>query len=78
MMDYLTQENQSVIDLLYSVFAHVTRSQKTYLHNETQGGICIKIEFSPQKNISLLQHGRRCFVYYSNMAALTPCEHTLY
>ena len=29
-----------------------------FSHNETQGGICIKIEFNHQKNISLLQHGR--------------------
>ena len=51
--------------------------QKPYLHNETKGGICIKIEFNPQKNISLLQDGRRFFVYSSNMAAVTSCEHTL-
>ena len=58
------------------MFAHVTRSH--ILHNETKGGICIKIEFNPQKNISLLQHARRfCFfVYSSNMAAVTSCEHT--
>ena len=30
--------------------------KKPYLHNETKGGISIKIEFNPQKNISLLQH----------------------
>jgi len=36
--------------------------QKPYLHNETKGGICIKIEFNPQNNISLLQHGCRFFV----------------
>ena len=35
-------------------------------------------EFNPQKNISLLQYGRRFFVYSSNMAAVTSCEHTLY
>ena len=52
--------------------------QKPYLHNETEGGICIKIEFNPQNNISLLQHGRRFFVYSSNMAAVTSCEHTLF
>ena len=51
--------------------------QMPYLHNETKGVICIKIEFNPQKNISLLQHGRRFFVYSSNMAAVTFCEHTL-
>ena len=51
--------------------------QKPYLHNETKGGICIKVEFNPQKNISLLQHGRRFFVYSSNMAAVTSCKHTL-
>ena len=33
--------------------------QNPYLHNETKRGICIKIEFNPQKNISLLQDGRR-------------------
>ena len=51
--------------------------QKPYLHNETKGGICIKIEFNPQKNISLLQHGRRFFAYFSNMAAVKSYEHTL-
>ena len=49
--------------------------QKPYLHNET--GICMIIEFNPQKNISLLQDGRRFFAYSSNMAAVTSCEHTL-
>ena len=44
--------------------------QKPYLHNETKGGICIKIEFNPQKNISLLQTGRRFFVYSSNVNTL--------
>ena len=39
-------------------------------------GICIKIEFNPQKNISLLQYGRRFFVYSYNMVAVTSCEHT--
>ena len=48
------------------VFARVTRS-----HNETKGGICIKIEFNPQKNISLLQHDRHFFVYSSTMAVNT-------
>ena len=48
-----------------------------YLHNETKGGICIKIEFSPQKNISLLQHGRRFFVYSSSVATVTSYEHIL-
>ena len=52
--------------------------QKPYLLNETKGGICIKIEFNPQKNISFLQDGRRFFVYSSDMAAVTLCEHTLY
>jgi len=52
--------------------------QKPYLHNETKGGICIKIEFNPQKNISLFQHGCRFFVYSSNMAAVTSYEHTLF
>ena len=51
--------------------------QKPYLHNETKGGICIKIEFNPQKNSSLLQDGRRFFVYSFNMAAVTSCEHTI-
>ena len=54
-----------------------SRDQKPYLHNKTKGGICIKIEFNPQRNISLLQHGRRFFGYSSNMAAVTSCEHTL-
>ena len=52
--------------------------QKPYLHNETKGGICIKIEFNPQKNISLLQDGLCFFVYSSEMAAVTSYEHTLY
>ena len=51
--------------------------QKPYLHSETKGGICIKIEFNPQKNLSLLQDGRGFFVYSSNMAAVTSCKHTL-
>ena len=40
--------------------------QKPYLHNETKGNIVY-----PQKNISLLQDGRRLFVYSSNMAAVS-------
>ena len=52
--------------------------QTSYLHIETKGGICIKIAFNAQKNISLLQHGRRFFVYSSNMAAVTSSEHTLH
>ena len=48
------------------------------LNNETKGGICVKIEFNPQKNISLLQDGRHFFIYSSNMAAVMSCEHTLY
>ena len=51
--------------------------RKPYLHNETRGEICIKIEFNPQKNISLLQDGRRFFVYSSKMAAVMSSEHTL-
>ena len=39
------------------------------MHNDTKGGICIKIEFNPQKNISLLQDARRFFIDSSNMAA---------
>ena len=35
------------------------------------------MEFNRQKNISLLQLGRHFFVYSSNMAAVTSCEHTL-
>ena len=52
--------------------------QKKYLHNEKKKGELHKLEFNPQKNISLLQDGRRFFVYSSNMAAVTSCEHTLY
>ena len=33
--------------------------QKPYLHNETKGGICIKIELNPQK------------IFHSNMAAVS-------
>ena len=51
--------------------------RKPYLHNETKGGICIKIEFNPQKNVSLLQDGRRFFLYSSNMAAVTSREHSI-
>ena len=47
------------------------------MHNETTEGICIKIEFHSQKNISLLQDGRRLFVNSSNMAAVTSYENTL-
>ena len=47
------------------------------VHNETKGGICIKIEFNPQENISLLQDGCRFFLYSSNMAAVTSCDHIL-
>ena len=36
-----------------------SRDKKPYLHNETKGGICLKLEFNPQKNISLPQDGRR-------------------
>ena len=46
------------------------------MHNETKGEICTKIEFNPQKNIPLLQHGRRFFFYSSKMATVTSCEHT--
>ena len=52
--------------------------QKPYLHNERKGGICIKVEFNPQNNISLLQDGYRFFVYSSIMTAVTSCQHTLY
>ena len=55
-----------------------SRNQKPYLHNETKLGIYIKIEFNPQKNISLVQDGRRFFVYSSNMAAVTSGEHILH
>ena len=37
--------------------------EKPYLHNEIKGGICIKIQFNPFKNISLLHDGRHFFVY---------------
>jgi len=65
---------------IFAVAIECVRScdKKPYLHNETKGGICIKIEFNSQKNILLLQYGRRFFVYSSNMAAVTSCEHTLY
>ena len=36
-----------------------------------KGRFCIKIEFNPQKKISLLQYGGRFFVYSSNVAAVT-------
>lgn len=57
----------------------VTRQWSVFeLNNETKGGICLKIELIPQKYISLVQHGRRFFVYFSHMAALTSYEHTLF
>ena len=50
------------------------RDQKPwYLCYETKGGICIKIEFNPQK-----KHGRRFFVYSSNVAAVTSSKHMLF
>ena len=67
---------------LDDVYAHIecVRScdQKPYLHNETKRGICIKVEFNLQKNISLFQDDRRLFVYSSNMASVTSGEHTLF
>ena len=53
---------------IFAVAIECVRScdKKPYLHNETKGGICIKIEFNSQKNILLLQYGRRFFVYSSN------------
>ena len=77
MMDYLILENHSVT-MTPSIKCVCSCDLKPCLQDETKGGICIKIESSPQKNISLLQHGRRFFVYSSNMAAVTSCEHTLY
>jgi len=52
--------------------------QKPYLPDESKGGICIKIEFNPQNNISLLQNDRLFFVYSSNMAAVMLCEHSIF
>ena len=65
---------------IFAVAIECVRScdKKPYLHNETKGGICIKTEFNSQKNILLLQYGRRFFVYSSNMAAVTSCKHTLF
>ena len=65
---------------IFAVAIECVRScdQKPYLHNETKGGICIKIEFNSQKKILLLQYGRRFFVYSSNMAAVTSYKHTLF
>ena len=70
--------SQVVYNVHVSIKCVRSRDQKPYLHNETKGWICIKIEFNPQKNISLLQHCRRFFVYFANMAAVTSFEHTLY
>ena len=69
---------QNITRGIYTIECVRSCDQKPYLHNETKRGICIKIEFNPQKNISLLQDGRRFFVYSSNMAAVTSCEHTLF
>ena len=54
------------------------RDQKPYLCYETKGRFCIKIEFNPQKKISLLQYGGRFFVYSSNVAAVTSSKHMLF
>ena len=43
----------------------------------TKGGICMKIEFNSQKNISPLPDGSRFIAYSSNMAAVTLFGHTL-
>ena len=48
----------SIPTRLWSVFAHVTRSP--YLHNETKGRICIKMEFNPKR-----------IFHSSNMAAVS-------
>ena len=70
-MSFLVSTNDDCIECVRSC------DKKLYLHNETKGGICTKIEFNPQKNISLPQDGRRFLVYSSNKAAATSCEHTL-
>ena len=70
-------ENSSLYKLECLIKCVRSCDLKPYLHNKTKRWICIKIEFNPQKNISLLQDGRRFFVYSSNMAAMTSCEHTL-
>ena len=59
----------------YGVFAHVTRSHICIM-KQLKGGICVIVEFNPQKNISLLEHGCRFLVDSSNMVAVTSCEHT--
>ena len=51
--------------------------EKPYLHNEIKGGICIKIQFNPFKNISLLHDGRHFFVYSSNIASVTSFKRIL-
>ena len=61
---------------LYGVFAHVARSHICIM-KQLKGGICVIVEFNPQKNISLLKHGCRFLVDSSNMVAMTSCEHTL-
>ena len=73
----LTLTNQSREENDIEVECVRSCDQKPYLHNEAKGGICIKIEFNPQKNISPLQHGRRFIVYSFNMAAVTSCEHSI-
>ena len=46
------------------------------MRHETKRVISIKVEFNPQKNISLHQDGSRFFVYSSNISAVTSSEHT--
>ena len=60
----------------YGVFAHVTRIHICIM-KQLKGGICVIVEFNPQKNISLLKHGCRFLVDSSNMVDVTSCEHTL-
>ena len=71
--------NQLTTFFIFRTAIECVRSfyQTPSFHNETKGWIYIKIEFNPQKNISLLQHSPRFFVHSSIMP---PWRHlnTLY
>ena len=48
-----------------------SRDQRPYWFIETEKTICIKEDLNFQKTSSLLQHGGRSFVYFSNKADMT-------
>ena len=42
-----------------------------------KGSFYLRKAFSPQRIFSIHQHGRRFFVLYTNMAAVTSCDNDL-